>query len=152
MLSRKGRNEIAWDLKEKWESQYFNDRRLGENDWYSSEKTYSSNNKTNGGRTLYNAIITEHARNRRYEIGQGPIKILTTVKYEIDEIEKELGDIGLIKYLKNKYNLEIDQIKTTCTKSFKREIEIVLIEKNDEGCVGGDDLLKEEDRLNLKWR
>ena len=152
MLSRKGRNDIAWDLKEKWEKQYFNERRLNANDWYSSERTYRSKNKSNGGRTLYHMIITEHAKNRRYEIGQGPIKILTTVKYEIEEIEKALGEIGLVQYLKNKYNLEVDQIKTTCTRSHKREIEIVLIEKNDEGCVGGDDLLKEEDRLNLKWR
>ena len=97
-------------------------------------------------------IITEHAKNRRYEIGQGPIKILTTARYEIEEIEKELGEIGLVQYLKNKYNLEIEQIKTTCTRSFKREIEIVFKEKNDEGCVAGDDLLKKEDRLNLKWR
>ena len=152
MLSRKGRNNIAWDLKEKWEKKYYNNKRLKPNEWYSSERTYLARNRSNGARTLYNMIITEHAKNRRYVIGQRPIKILTTVRYENEEIEKALGEIGLVKYLKEKYNLEIDQIKTTCTREYKREIEIVLIENDDEGCVGGDNLQKEEDRLNLKWR
>ena len=151
-MTKKGRNEMANDLKEKWEKQYFNKRDLTAREWYSSEKTFQIGKKSNGSRTMYHMIISQHAKNRRYEIGQRNVNILTTQPREIAEIEEKLEEIGMVKYLKEKYNIEIDQIKTTSTNEHRREVEITLVENNDEGCYGGDDILKEEDRLNLKWR
>ena len=121
-------------------------------EWYSAEASYEVNNKTNGSRTLYLVIIGVHAREGRYAIGQGPVQILTVIPEEIREIEESIDEVGLINYIKEKYNLEVEQIKTTGTAERKREIEVILVENDDEGCVAGDNLLKEEDRLNLKWR
>ena len=151
-MTWEGKEDIKKQLKIKWESVYFNNRRLKPAEWYSSEKTYAYENKTNGSRTLYNLIIAEHARNRRFEIGQGVVRVLTVNPEEIEGIEKELGEVGLVKYLKEKYNLDIEQIRTSSTTNNRREVEIIMIENNDEGIVGGEDLLKEKDRLNRKWR
>ena len=151
-MTKEGRNDIAKQLKNKWESQYFNERGLNPHDWCSSEKTYDTNGKTNGCRTLYHMIISEHAKQRRYIIGQNAVQILTTIPEEIKGIENAIEGIGLVRYMKEKYGLEIDQIKCTNTDGLRREIEIVLIENDDEGCVGGDDILKEEDRLKMKWQ
>ena len=150
-MTKEGRNDIARQLKLKWESQYFNTRGLVPNEWYSSEKTFTFGDRTNGARTLYLTIIGEHARQRRYAMGQNVVKILTTIPEEIKEIEKVVGEIGLLQHMKEKYNLEVDSIKTSSTEEHRREVEITLIENDDEGCVGGDDIMKEEDRLYRKW-
>ena len=152
MMTLEGRNEVVKQLKSEWERRYFNNRRLKPAEWYSSEKTFTYQNKTNGGRTLYNLIIAEHARKRRFEIGQETVRVLTTLPEEIKDIEKEIGEIGAVKYLKEKYNLDIEQVRTTSTVSHRREVEIVMIENNDEGIVGDEILKKERDRLNKKWR
>ena len=110
-MTKEGRNDIARQLKLKWESQYFNTRNLNSNEWYSSEKTFALNDRTNGSRTLYHMVIGEHARQRRYVIGQKVVRILTTIPEEIKEIENNIEEIGLVKHLKEKYNLDIDQMK-----------------------------------------
>ena len=151
-MSKQGQKEIMEAIKTEWESIYFNVKRLEPMEWVSSERTFKIRERSNGGRTLYHMIIAEHAKERRYEIGQGDIRILTTIPEEIEGIEKSIGDIGLVKFIKEKYNLEIEQIRTTSINGCKREIEVVFLENDDEGCVAGDNILKEEDRLNLKWR
>ena len=151
-MSKAGRNLIADELKNDWEKRYFNAKRLNASEWYTSERTYEVNNKSNGSRTLYHMVIAEHAKHRRYRMGQGAVKILTSLPDEIKGIEDTIGEIGLIKHMKEKYNLMVDYIRTTNTNEQRREIEIVFAENDDEGCVAGEDILKEEDRLNLKWR
>ena len=152
LMTKAGRNDMARQLKLKWESQYFNTRGLNPNEWYSSEKTFSFGARTNGARTLYLSIIGEHAKKRRYNIGQNLVQILTSIPDEIKEIEKAIDEIGLIKHMKEKYNIEVEYIRTSSTTENRREVEVVFIEHDDEGCVGGDDIEKEEDRLNKKWR
>ena len=151
-MSKKGQENVANEIKAEWESRYFNVKRLEPMEWVSSERTFKIRDKSNGNRTLYHMIIAEHAKERRYELGQGEVRILTSLPEEIKGIEDTIGEIGLVKYIKEKYNLEIDQIRITSLEGCRREVEVVFIENDDEGCIAGDNLPKEEDRLNLKWR
>ena len=141
-------------LKKKWTKRYFDQVWLSNAKWLRSELERGNNKKkTNGARTLFQKILGYHKKKGNYEEGQEVIKILASQKPEVDELKKEIGNIGCAELMNEKWNLEMDSVAITCEDGMYREVILCFSENDDEGCYAGELILvKEQERLAKAWK